>query len=160
MSDDSKRRALALWEAGQAHHMRGGIDEAIALYDQSIALCPTAEAYTFRGWAYSFQGRLDDAIDECKKAIDCDPTFGNPYNDIGSYLMRMGKLDEAPAWLEKAKRAERYEPRHFPYMNLARLYASQGQLARAIDELQGALALRPGEPSCTRMLQQLQMMLN
>jgi Tfp pilus assembly protein PilF len=54
-------------------------------------------------------------------AIEVDPTFGNPYNDIGAYYIGKGELDEAVQWLEKAKRAPRYEPRHFPYMNLGRL---------------------------------------
>ena len=31
------------------------------------------------------------------------PTFGNPYNDIGAYLIAKGELDEAIEWLEKAK---------------------------------------------------------
>lgn len=113
-----KDQALTLWMKGQKHHLRGDFNRAIELYTKSLALYPTAEAYTFRGWAYSFQGRLDEAIDECKKAIAVDQTFGNPYNDIGSYLVNKGKLDEAIEWLEKAKTAPRYEPRHFPYMNL------------------------------------------
>ena len=49
------------------------LEEAILLYTRSIAVCPTAEAHTFLGWAYSFKNRLDDAIDECKKAISVDP---------------------------------------------------------------------------------------
>lgn len=156
----SKMRALELWERAQRHHLAGELERAIDLYDESIAVHPTAEAHTFRGWAYSFQGRIEEAIVECHRAIEVDPTFGNPYNDIGSYLMKLGRLDEAPAWFEKAKKADRYEPRHFPYMNLARLYASRGQLARAIDELEGALAEAPGEPGCQLMLSQLQRMLN
>src|SRR5678816_2712506 len=54
-----------------------------------------------------------------RRPIDVDPTVGNPYNDIGSYLMKQGKLDDAIVWLEKAKSAPRYEPRHYPYLNLA-----------------------------------------
>ncbi len=97
-----KDQALTLWMKGQKHHLRGDFNRAIELYTKSLALYPTAEAYTFRGWAYSFQGRLDEAIDECKKAIAVDQTFGNPYNDIGSYLVNKGKLDEAIEWLERA----------------------------------------------------------
>ena len=69
--DDSvlKDRALALWMHGQNHHLRGDLESAIALYTRSLAFYPTAEAFTFRGWAYSFQGRVDDAIKQCKKAI-------------------------------------------------------------------------------------------
>ncbi|MEQ9323166.1 MAG: tetratricopeptide repeat protein [Polyangiaceae bacterium] len=157
---DRERAALELWEEAQRFHLGGDLDHAIDLYDRSIEIHPTAEAHTFRGWAYSFQGRIEEAIEECHRAIDVDPTFGNPYNDIGSYLMKLGRLDEAPPWFEKAKAADRYEPRHFPYMNLARLFASQGQIARAIDELEGALDHAPGEPSCRTMLSQLRRMLN
>jgi len=157
---ENRRAALELWERAQRYHLGGDLERAIDLYDRSIEIHPTAEAYTFRGWAYSFQGRIEEAIAECKQAIEVDPTFGNPYNDIGSYLMKLGRLDEAPTWFEEAKRASRYEPRHFPYMNLARLYASQGQLARAIDELEGALELAPGEPTCQMMLARLSRLLN
>src|SRR5687768_9470697 len=128
------KAALDLWEEGQLYHQKGDIERAIALYSKSIEIYPTAEAYTFRGWAYSASGRIDEAIAECKRAIEIDPDFGNPYNDIGSYLLRQGKTDEAIQWLEKAKLAPRYQPRHFPFMNLGRIYASQGMLIRAIAE--------------------------
>jgi Tfp pilus assembly protein PilF len=160
VSDALKKRALDLWEEAQQHHLGGDIKRAIELYTRSIEVFPTAEAYTFRGWAYSYQGRLRAAIAECEQAIAVDPDFGNPYNDIGSYLIGLGELDEAIAWLEKAKLAPRYQPRHFPYMNLARLFASRGQIARAIDELEGALAECPGDRGCTQMLEQLRRKLN
>ena len=150
-----KDQALTLWMKGQKHHLRGDFNRAIELYTKSLALYPTAEAYTFRGWAYSFQGRLDEAIDECKKAIAVDQTFGNPYNDIGSYLVKKGKLDEAIEWFEKAKAAPRYEPRHFPYMNLGRIYAQKGMVLRAIQEFEAALGIHAGEPTCLSALGQL-----
>jgi Tfp pilus assembly protein PilF len=55
------------------------------------------------------------------RAIEIDPEFGNPYNDIGVYLMQRDRLDDAVPWLERAKLAKRYEPRQFPYMNLGRI---------------------------------------
>ena len=150
-----KDQALALCTKGQNHHLRGDLNRAIELYTKSLGLYPTAEAYTFRGWAYSFQGRVDEAIEECKKAIAVDPTFGNPYNDIGSYLVTKGKLDEAVGWLERAKTAPRYEPRHFPYMNLGRIYAQKGMVLRAIREFEAALEIHAGEPTCLSALGQL-----
>ncbi|MBI2892473.1 MAG: tetratricopeptide repeat protein [Deltaproteobacteria bacterium] len=140
--------------------MQGQVDRAIDLYSQSIGLHPTAEAYTFRGWAYSFQSRYEEAIAECKKAIEVDPTFGNPYNDIGSYLVALGKHDEAIEWLERAKVAPRYEPRHFPYMNLGRVYAVKGMVLSAIREFEEALRIRPDEPSCVAALEELRRALN
>ena len=155
-----KDQALTLWMKGQKHHLRGDFNRAIEFYTKSLALYPTAEAYTFRGWAYSFQGRLDEAIDECKKAIAVDQTFGNPYNDIGSYLVKKGELDEAIEWLEKAKTAPRYEPRHFPYMNLGRIYAQKGMVLRAIQEFEAALEIHAGELTCLSALRQLRGALN
>jgi len=151
-----RRRALDLWQEGVSLHQRGELARAIELYTRSLEVFPTAEAYTFRGWAYSGLERLEDAIADCKKAIATDPSLGNPYNDIGSYLMMAGRLDEAVPWLERAKQAERYDPRHFPYMNLGRLYASRGEIGRAIREFEDALALAPGEPFCMAALRELQ----
>jgi Tfp pilus assembly protein PilF len=155
-----KQRALELWNDGIQHHVQQDFEGAIALYSKSLETCPTAEAYTFRGWAYSELGRIDDAIAECQRAIETDPTFGNPYNDIGAYLIAKGELDEAIGWLDRAKLAERYEPRHFPYMNLGRVYALKGMMVRAIAEFEKALEIQPGEPTCLDMLTRLRGMLN
>jgi Tfp pilus assembly protein PilF len=140
--------------------MQGDLDEAVSLFTQSLELKPTAEAYTFRGWAYSFAGRVEEAIEECRKAIATDPSFGNPYNDIGCYLMEQGKLDDAVSWFEQAKRAPRYEPRHFPYLNLGRLHASRGEFAEAIQEFQGALRESPDDPVAMRFLDEMKFKVN
>ena len=102
--------------------MEGDYDRAIELYRNSLELHETAEAHTFLGWTYHFQGRVDDAIAECKRAIEVDPDFGNPYNDIGAYLIALGRNDEAIPWLERATEAPRYDPRHYPFFNLGRVY--------------------------------------
>jgi Tfp pilus assembly protein PilF len=137
------RRAVDLLQDAYRHQMAGDLESAITLYQQSIALHPTAEAHTFLGWTYSFQGRYDDAIAACKEAIAVDPDFGNPYNDIGSYLIKLGHLDEAISWLEAAIKAPRYEPRHYPHCNLGQVYWAKGLLTRAKEEFERALAIEP-----------------
>jgi Tfp pilus assembly protein PilF len=155
-----REKALVLWEEGTARLMTGELEEAIRLFTRSLEVSPTAEAYTFRGWAFSFAGRLDEAIEECRKAIATDPGFGNPYNDIGCYLMQKGDLDEAVGWFERAKRAPRYEPRHFPYLNLGRLYAARGDVSRAISEFEGALAESPEDAIALEFLRKLRYQVN
>lgn len=150
-----RRRATELWQEGQLRHLEGELEQAVSLYTRSIDVLPTAEAYTFRGWAYSYDDRLDEAIAECKKAIDCDASLGNPYNDIGSYLMKLNRLDEAIPWLEKATEAARYEAPHFPRMNLGRIYASKNWVLRAMHEFEAALALAPGDETCLNALADL-----
>jgi Tfp pilus assembly protein PilF len=157
---ERRTRALGIWERAYRMQMRGDLDGAARLYKESIALFPTAEAHTFLGWTYSFQGKLDDAIRECERAIAVDPEFGNPYNDIGVYLIEKKELDQAIPWLEKAKKASRYEPRHFPFLNLGRIYAAKGMLNRAMDEFRGALQIAPGDATAARALDQLKVMMN
>src|ERR1043166_874625 len=61
-----------LQDAYQAQ-MEGDYDRAVELYHSSLSLHPTAEAHTFLGWTYHFQGKLEDAIAECRRAIEIDP---------------------------------------------------------------------------------------
>ena len=154
------QRATEIWQEAYRHQMQGELERAIELYRRSIEVCPTAEAHTYLGWTYSFQGRLDEATQECLRAIDVDPDFGNPYNDIGCYLMQQGKLDEAVPWLERAKQAKRYEPRQFPYMNLGRIYLRQGRWSEALREFQAAVRLAPDDVELRKTLHSLRARLN
>ncbi|HKA32484.1 MAG TPA: tetratricopeptide repeat protein [Candidatus Binatia bacterium] len=140
---ESLERAVRLFHEAYRVQMEGKLDDAVRLYRESIASRPTAEAHTFLGWTYSFQGKYEDAIAECQKAIAVDPEFGNPYNDIGAYLIGLGRLDEAIPWLERATRARRYEAYHYPHFNLGRVYLSKGMLKKALEEFQQALAIEP-----------------
>lgn len=155
-----RARALQLWRDGYRRQMAGDLDGAIDIYRHSLEVMPTAEAHTFLGWAMSFQGRLDEAIEACHRAIAVDPDFGNPYNDIGVYLMQQGKLDEAIPWLEKAKAAPRYEPRQFPHMNLGRLYLKQGRWRDALRELEAGARVAPQDPGARKALHELRGRLN
>jgi tetratricopeptide (TPR) repeat protein len=145
-------RATELWREAYRRQMAGELEAAVDLYRQSIEVYPTAEAHTFLGWTLSFQGRLTEATEECLKAIRIDPDFGNPYNDIGVYLMQQGKLKEAIPWLQKAKEAPRYEPRQFPYMNLGRIYAQQGRWGEALREFEGAVRAAPADTDARKAL--------
>jgi tetratricopeptide (TPR) repeat protein len=143
VESDASRQAEAYFRAAYAAQMRGALDEAIALYRRSLACVPTAEAHTFLGWALSQRGDYAAAIQECHRAITLDPQFGNPYNDIGSYLIALGQHVEAVPWLRRAIGAPRYEPRHYPHVNLARVYAKLGHVDAAIAQLRAALAIAP-----------------
>ena len=137
---EPKQLALAYFERAYKRQMQGRYDEAIACYQKSLELHPTAEAYTFLGWTYSFQGRYEQAIQECLKAIQVDPAFGNPYNDIGAYYIELNRLDEAIPWLLRAIRAKRYDCYCFPHFNLGRIYERQGAWGKAIAAYRSAYA--------------------
>jgi tetratricopeptide (TPR) repeat protein len=133
-----KEEATCWWRMAYAAHVEGRFGEAINLYTQSIEIYPTAEAYTFRGWAKSFLGRLDEAIEDCQQAITVDPDFGNPYNDIGAYLIQKGDDFGAIPWLEKALQAKRYKCYFYAHFNLGRVYEKHGDLIRAMNYYKAA----------------------
>ncbi|HXQ25454.1 MAG TPA: tetratricopeptide repeat protein [Candidatus Acidoferrales bacterium] len=160
MPDDKRKQARELFQQAYEAQMQGELDRAAQLYKHSLETFPTAEAHTFLGWTYHFQGKVEDAIAECKRAIEVDPEFGNPYNDIGAYLIELGRPDEAIQWLERAIEAPRYDPRHFPYFNLGRVYYAKGLFNRARQYFQEALRIEPRYTLARQAIENLRRMVN
>jgi tetratricopeptide (TPR) repeat protein len=145
MSDQEKKQeAMELVGKAYQHHMRGEIDKAIELYTRSLELHGTPEAYTYRGWARSYHKEFAAAIADCHRAIDLDPEFGAPYNDIGAYYLEMGEFEDAIPWLHMALKARRYESYCYPHFNLGRAFEAQGRLDLALEHYQKALLENPG----------------
>jgi tetratricopeptide (TPR) repeat protein len=129
--ESARRNAHLAFQKGFAHHFMGRYDRAVELYRESIAAAPSPEAHTFLGWSLSHLGRFEEAIAECRKAIALDPEFGNPYNDIGVYLIQLGRKHEAEPWFHKAISATRYCCYQFPLTHLGRLRLEEGRLEEA-----------------------------
>ena len=163
LSDDQ----IEVWQQATEHfyrayrmQMQGDFASAIRDYRLSIRLYPTAEAYTFLGWVYSFINLYDWAIEACKHAIEIDPDFGNPYNDIGAYLLELGEPAAAVAWFEKAIVAPRYDARVYARFNLGRAHEQLSDWTRAIDCFRQANQANPDYKPARAALQRLQGRLN
>jgi tetratricopeptide (TPR) repeat protein len=154
------RRAVELFRRAYEAQAAGNYAEAMELYTRSIETYPTAEAHTFLGWVYSFEERYDEAIDECLKAIRVDPAFGNPYNDIGSYLIARGDIWTCVRWFRRALSAPRYEARAFPHFNLGRVYEQRHRPLEAARHYGLALEERPDFAQAAKSLRRVQSRLN
>ena len=153
-------KAKAAAERGRVAQAQGDLEAASYFYAHSLEWADTPEARVGQAQALSYEGKLDQAMAECKKAIALDPEQGQAYNDIGVYLMQRNQPDQAIPWLEKAKIAPRYEPRQFPYINLGHIYAERGELFKAISEFEGALRQAPEDERIRRHLEELKSRLN
>ncbi len=160
ITDPIKLKAVEVFESAYASQMDGHYDEAIKLYKESIEIFPTAEAYTFLGWTHSFKGDYDLAIAECLAAISVDATFGNPYNDIGSYLIAKGNFYDCARWFRLAMKAPRYEARAFPHFNLATVYERHGKFLKAAKHYGLAIKEQPNYSQAYKALRKLQERLN
>jgi tetratricopeptide (TPR) repeat protein len=157
---DPRSSAAEFFRQAYQHQMSGEFQQAIEFYTRSIEAFPTAEAYTFRGWTYSFLGDYDRAIAECLEAIKVDADFGNPYNDIGAYLIEQDKWEEAIPWFKKAMTAKRYEARCYPHFNLGRVYEHQHDWQKAKECYARAYALDARYVAALAALRRLRAMWN
>ncbi|MGB8506965.1 MAG: hypothetical protein WCD76_01040 [Pyrinomonadaceae bacterium] len=155
-----KREAVELFRQAYEAQVAHDYDAATELYLRSIEVYPTAEAHTFLGWVYSFAQRYDEAIDECLAAIRVDPSFGNPYNDIGSYLLAQGDVWTCVRWFRRALGAPRYEARAFPHYNLGRVYEGRHRPLDAARHYGLAISEQPDFAQAAKALRRMQALLN
>lgn len=166
MSTQDEASDLRRFEANQLFHeayeaqLANDYERAIELYKRSIEMFPTAEAHTFLGWVYSFQQRYDEAIEECLEAIRVDETLGNPYNDIGSYLLAQGDSYGSVRWFKRALLAPRYESYAFPHFNLGRVYENRRKFLDAARHYGLALKQKPSFKEAAVALRRMQARLN
>ncbi|MFM7775041.1 MAG: tetratricopeptide repeat protein [Candidatus Kapaibacterium sp.] len=158
--NDARRRATEIYEQAYRLQMNGKVAEAIKYYQLSLETYETSEAHTFLGWAYSFLGDYARAIEECTLAIELDPDYGNPYNDMAAYLIYLDKYDEAEFWLQRALRAERYASRHYAFYNLGRVYERQGRWFKALAQYHQAISIDPSYDMAALALLNLQAKMN
>ncbi len=150
-----EQEAFSFFCKAYGHQTAGELRAAIVNYKKSLEIHPTPEAHTFLGWTYSHLERFDQAIDECKKAIELDPDLGNPYNDIGAYLIEKGCLDEALIFLDRAIKSKRYDHAFFPHYNIGRVWEAKGDRARAARAYRRALRENPEYKLAQLALQKL-----
>ncbi|HZE71340.1 MAG TPA: tetratricopeptide repeat protein [Pyrinomonadaceae bacterium] len=159
-SPPEKYYAKQLFHEAYEAQLAEDYEQAIRLYKRSIETYPTAEAHTFLGWVYSFQQRYDEAIEECLEAIRVDETLGNPYNDIGSYLLAKGDSYGCVRWFRRALLAPRYESYVFPHYNLGRVYEMRHKYLDAARHYGLALEQQPGFGDAAAGLRRMQTRLN
>lgn len=160
VSPTAKYEARQLFQEAYQAQLAQNYEFAIELYQRSIETYPTAEAHTFLGWVYSFQNRYDEAIAECLEAIRVDETLGNPYNDIGSYLLAKGDTYGCVRWFKRALFAPRYDSYAFPHFNLGRVYEMRRKYLDAARHYTLALEQQPSFTEASTSLRRMQALLN
>lgn len=120
----------------------------------------TAEAYNLIGWTYSLDSDFEKAKNFSLKAIQTDPAYGAPYNDLGSYLLAEGNVNESLKWFELAKNSRNYQNREYPFINAGRAYMGQRKYDKALEEFSMALTLAPHNEELHNTVQRIKETLN
>ncbi len=147
-----ERRAEELLDRGLSAVKAGDYVTALNEFRASVYVRKTADGLTNWGSMEHVLGDTERAIELCLEAIAIDPDCGNPYNDIGSYLVVMNRADDAVAWFKRAIAAKRYVPRQFPHINLGKLYLSRKEYKQALHHFEAALGFDPGDPEINELV--------
>jgi len=120
------------------------LDEAKALIDGVIAEDPRVmEALQVRARLFLELGQPEDAIRDCRTALEIDPNYDAAVLTLAQAYRKIKKWDEAIAGYE---RIIQLDPRDAtPHVNLGEIYLDRKEFDRAIDHLHKALALDPIE---------------
>lgn len=115
-----------------------GIEYATRL----IEVTGSAEGYVERGNLYIDLYELEDAVNDCKKAIELDAEAYYAYNNLGCALLKLRRVEEAIEPLEQVIRMDP-DRDHLPYLNLAECYVLKKEYEKAIHAYEEVLRLRP-----------------
>lgn len=130
--------AAARFNLGLLLAREGDYAKAIPEFHATIRMHPPSPLaplpHYCLGTVYGLQGRIDEAIEEYRKALALDPNLAHAHNELGRLYLRQGRLPDAVASLQRAVAldstlaAARY--------NLSTAYARAGRRAAAAAEMQ------------------------
>jgi predicted TPR repeat methyltransferase len=124
-----------------AHHRRGELDAAQALYAEMLRVDPRrADALNFMGMLMVQRGERERALELLKKASMIAPRQAGVWNNLGNALLSLGKLPEA----EKAfRRSLALVESAEALTNIARIQRRRQEWARSEASARRAVALAP-----------------
>jgi serine/threonine-protein kinase len=128
---------------GNALHVNGQLDEAIAEYREAIRLKKDyPEAHSNLGSGLYEKGRLDEAEAEFREALRLKKDDAMAHTNLRNALRDKGQLDEAIAEYREAIRLKKDYP--LAHKNLGAGLGAKGQLDEAIAEYREAIRLHKG----------------
>jgi tetratricopeptide (TPR) repeat protein/2-polyprenyl-3-methyl-5-hydroxy-6-metoxy-1,4-benzoquinol methylase len=139
---ESRNRALALIDEGNALEERGQIPEAMALYDAAVQADPRcARAHLNRGNILA-SAQLQEARGAYQLAITCDPNYAGAHFNLGNLNYRAGELEPA---LRNYQAAIEIRPDFADaFVGIGNALDSLGRAAEAIENYERALVINPG----------------
>lgn len=133
----------------------GDLDRAEFYFRSFLEMEDSCEAYFYMGLIMGQRNMLEEALEFYYKSVVINPEYGNPCNEIGIILLRMGKDKDAVFWLKKSIRCQRNDAPHISFFNLATLYKMWNRPERSLQFLHRAIELNPEFPEAKIMKEQL-----
>lgn len=131
-------------DLGAQHLARGAWPDAVRVYRAILDKEPkNRDAHRGVGLAYWRLERLPDAERHLRAAIESDPDWSMPRNELAVVLIERGECAAAEEQLRKVLDDIFYPTPEYARHNLARALHCQGRAEEAIVELDGLLRTKP-----------------
>jgi tetratricopeptide (TPR) repeat protein len=142
-SSDNAIAATSYVERGNSLQKLSRYDEALACYDQAIALDPdAADAFNHRGTALQHLQRFDEALASHDRAATLRPDDARAHYNQGTALLNLGRYEEA---LARYDRALSLAPLHADaHMNRGLTLQRLKRYEESISSYDTVIALNPG----------------
>ncbi|NES04402.1 MAG: tetratricopeptide repeat protein [Okeania sp. SIO2F4] len=125
-------------------------EQAIAVSQKIISIKPEPKAYKIIGNSLQALGKLSEALDWYKKALEIKPDFGEVYANIGTIFAQQKQWEKA---IQSYRRAIAIKPDFAGvYRNLAKIYTQVDRSTDAAEYLYQALRLEPGKATAEEFL--------
>lgn len=101
----------ALYERGRERLLGGHHREALACFEEVLRLEPgDARALSHRGLCLAlFEGRMDEGIADCRRAVDLEFYRADHYLNLGRALLSAGRKREA---VQALRQGRTVDPKH------------------------------------------------
>lgn len=135
--------AVALYDRGNALQREGRFADAVASYDQALAVRPQwVEALTNRGAALRALGRFEEAVASYDRALAVRPTYPLALVNRGNALRDLGRHHQALSCYERALVLQAAYPEALHNRGVA--LQDLGRHGEALESYDGCLALSAG----------------
>ena len=128
-----------LMHLSRAYLMEDQFGEALATVDQAIALGEQRSHHCARANILLRLKRFEEAIAEAEAMLEADPDHWHSVEQIMLGLVGLGRVADAEARARDLVQRAPSEPRAL--LEAARFHASQGQLNRALEYVDGVLGM-------------------
>ncbi|RUT95367.1 transcriptional regulator, partial [Mesorhizobium sp. USDA-HM6] len=125
---------------------RAHVDNAIRLAEDSVRAVPDDEiARCILSFAYLCEGRIDEAIVECRHAVSLNPSYPSGHGDLGELYGLRGQVSEALREANEAIRLGAHDVIDFwRHHGLAVALFAGGDDRRALEAARRVVRTKPG----------------
>ena len=136
---------------------RSAIATSLRLREES-GRSPVAWTYVTMGDSYEQAGDFETALAWYRRALELNPDDADIYFEIGYLLEQSGRLDEAEAFLRQPRKCTEGD-RDEPWVVLARVLRSKGQVHEAERCVRKAMKINADNPRAKRLLAEVRTIL-